>query len=71
MFPDVRAACRAAAVLRNETSVDAVEMFDRAALRECEKEEKMLELVPDVKGGSKVVSNMIFRIFFIECLQGG
>ena len=30
------AACRGASVLRNETAVDAVELFDRASLRECE-----------------------------------
>ena len=33
MFPDVHTACAAASVLRDETSVDAVELFDRAALR--------------------------------------
>lgn len=30
------AVCRGASVLRNETAVDAVELFDRASLRECE-----------------------------------
>lgn len=39
------------AVLRDQTSVDAVEMFDRASLRECEANEDMLRLVPDIKGG--------------------
>lgn len=29
VFPDVRAACRAASILRDETAVDAVELFDR------------------------------------------
>jgi hypothetical protein len=33
VFPDVRAACRAASILRDETAVDAVELFDRASLR--------------------------------------
>lgn len=33
MFPDVHSACAGAAALREETSVDAVEMFDRTALR--------------------------------------
>ena len=28
-------------------------MFDRASLRECEANEDMLRLVPDIKGGSK------------------
>lgn len=32
VFPDVRAACSAASVLRDETAVDAVELFDRCAL---------------------------------------
>lgn len=34
MFPDIYSACSAASVLRDETAVDAVEMFDRAALRQ-------------------------------------
>ena len=33
MFPDMHTACKAASVLRTETAVDAVEVFDRAALR--------------------------------------
>lgn len=33
MFPDIYSACRGASVLRDQTAVDAVEMFDRAALR--------------------------------------
>jgi D-lactate dehydrogenase len=40
---------RAAAVLRSDTSVDAVEMFDRASLRECEADEALAGLVPDIK----------------------
>ena len=32
MFPDVYSACTAASVLRDQTAVDAVEMFDRASL---------------------------------------
>ncbi len=38
-------------MLRDQTSVDAVEMFDRASLRECEANEDMLRLVPDIQGG--------------------
>lgn len=30
VFPDVRAACQAASILRDETAVDAVELFDRS-----------------------------------------
>ena len=37
-------------MLRDQTSVDAVEMFDRASLRECESNEDMVRLVPDIKG---------------------
>ncbi len=33
MFPDVHSACSAASVLRDQTAVDAVEMFDTASLR--------------------------------------
>lgn len=33
MFPDVHSACRAASILRDETAVDAVELFDTASLR--------------------------------------
>lgn len=29
VFPDVRAACQASSILRDETAVDAVELFDR------------------------------------------
>ena len=32
MFPDVYSACTAASVLRDQTAVDAVELFDRASL---------------------------------------
>ena len=31
VFPDVRSACAAASVLRDETAVDAVELFDRCS----------------------------------------
>lgn len=33
MFPDVHSACSAASVLRDQTAVDAVELFDTASLR--------------------------------------
>eukprot|EP01025_Chloroclados_australasicus_P005936 TRINITY_DN1193_c0_g1_i4.p1 TRINITY_DN1193_c0_g1~~TRINITY_DN1193_c0_g1_i4.p1 ORF type:complete len:1085 (-),score=158.95 TRINITY_DN1193_c0_g1_i4:277-3531(-) len=48
LFPHVRDACEGAAVLRRETSVDAVEMFDTASLKECKKDENMTSLVPDI-----------------------
>jgi len=45
MFPDVMAACEAASVLRDETAVDAVEMFDRASLKQCVKDDRFVNLV--------------------------
>lgn len=62
VFPDIMAACKAAAVLRNETAVDAVEMFDRASLRECESDENMIRLVPDIKGCGPMAAALL-----IEC----
>jgi D-lactate dehydrogenase len=62
MFPDVKSACDAAAVLRYDTSVDAVEIFDRAALRESEKEEALAALVPDVAGAADGAAALL-----IEC----
>lgn len=44
-----------ASVLRNETPVDAVELFDRASLYECEKNEEMLRLVREVVGTGQTV----------------
>lgn len=62
LFPDVMSACQAAAVLRRETAVDAVEMFDRASLRECESDEKMAGLVPDIVGCGPMAAALL-----IEC----
>ena len=33
MFPDVHSACKGASVLRDQTAVDAVEIFDTTSLR--------------------------------------
>ncbi|KAL4426062.1 hypothetical protein ABPG77_007858 [Micractinium sp. CCAP 211/92] len=62
VFPDVMSACQGASVLRDQTSVDAVEMFDRASLRECESNEDMLRLVPDIKGADPMAASLL-----IEC----
>jgi len=62
VFPDVRAACKAAAVLRRETAVDAVELFDRASLRECEADEAMTRLVPDI-----VKCDSMAAALLVEC----
>ena len=52
VFKDVREACRAAAVLRRETDVDAVELFDRASLTQCEGHEQIIGLVPTIADAS-------------------
>uniref|UniRef100_A0A061R4J9 D-lactate dehydrogenase (cytochrome) n=3 Tax=Tetraselmis sp. GSL018 TaxID=582737 RepID=A0A061R4J9_9CHLO len=48
MFPDIHSACKGAAVLRNETAVDAVELFDNASL--IQSREISEDLVKLVKG---------------------
>ena len=53
---------RGASVLRNETAVDAVELFDRASLRECEADEGMARLVPDIRGADPMAAALL-----IEC----
>ncbi|KFM26260.1 Glycolate oxidase subunit GlcD [Auxenochlorella protothecoides] len=50
MFPTIEAACVAAAVLRRETAVDAVELFDRPSIREFECNEAVAKLTPDILG---------------------
>ena len=62
MFPDVHSACRAASVLRDQTAVDAVEMFDRASLVQCERDEAMARLCPDMSGAAPSAAALL-----IEC----
>ena len=62
MFKDVREACRAAAVLRRETDVDAVELFDRASLAQCEGHEQIIGLVPTIADAPKTGAALL-----IEC----
>lgn len=62
MFDHVEDACKGAAVLRRGTKVDAVEMFDRASLRECESNARLLSLVPGVKEAGEFGSALL-----IEC----
>jgi len=51
MFPDIHIACKAASILRNETAVDAVEMFDHASLLQCrEISEDLSKLVKGLDG---------------------
>jgi D-lactate dehydrogenase len=42
--------------------VDAVELFDRASLRECEADENMTRLVPDLVGADPMAAALL-----IEC----
>ena len=62
VFKDVREACRAAAVLRSETDVDAVELFDRASLTQCEGHEQIIGLVPTIADAPKTGAALL-----IEC----
>jgi D-lactate dehydrogenase len=62
VFKDVREACRAAAVLRRETDVDAVELFDRASLAQCEGHEQIIGLVPTIADAPKTGAALL-----IEC----
>lgn len=58
LFPDIRSACNAAAVLRRETEVDAVEMFDWASLVQSKRIGKFVEAVPrmmDMPEGSSAL----------------
>ena len=61
MFDHVEDACRGAAVLRRQTSVDAVEMFDRASIKECTSE-KLRALVPGLDDVGEFGSALL-----IEC----
>ena len=62
VFQDVEDACKAAAVLRRETDVDAVELFDRASLTQCEDHEKIMNLVPTIKEAPKVRRRASHRV---------
>ena len=62
MYDHVEDACRGAAVLRRNTKVDAVEMFDRASLRECESNQRLVGLVKGIKEVGECGSALL-----IEC----
>ena len=62
MFPDIESACKVAAILRRDTEVDAVELFDRASLREFEGTEEMCELVEGLAGCGPMAASLL-----IEC----
>lgn len=54
--------CQAAYVLREETGVDAVEMFDPACLRECKANDAMVKLVHGLSGCDDEATSLL-----IEC----
>ena len=58
LFPDIASACEGANILRTNTGVDAVELFDRPSLVECAKDEDMMRLVPELKdlGIDKIIN---------------
>jgi D-lactate dehydrogenase len=65
VFPDVRSACKGASVLRSDTAVDAVELFDRPSLTECINspyKEDLLRLVPCLKDAGPGASALL-----VEC----
>lgn len=57
------AGSRAAHILRENTPVDAVELFDRACLRECKIHDKMPKVVPDIAGNPDPMAAALL----IEC----
>jgi len=60
LFPDIELACEAAYRLRQQGVASAVELFDRASLREFENDEKMLNLVKGLRdSGSEAASLLI------------
>ena len=65
VFPDVRSACKGASVLRSDTAVDAVELFDRPSLTECINspyKDDLLKLVPCLKDAGPGASALL-----VEC----
>eukprot|EP00210_Caulerpa_lentillifera_P003146 g3006.t1 len=62
VFPHLEDACKASSILRDATSVDAVELFDRACLRECMLHDTMPTLVPDIDGADPMAAALL-----IEC----
>lgn len=63
IFPHLNDACKAAHILREKTPVDAVELFDRACLRECKIHDKMPKLVPEIAGDPDAMAAALL----IEC----
>jgi len=62
LFPDIEMACEAAARLRQQDVASAVELFDRASLREFENDDEMLKLVKRLKDSGPDAASLL-----IEC----
>ena len=62
LYPSFHEAGRATATLKKNGACDAIEVFDRAALHEAEKDEKMVNLVPGLTGCDKPCAGLL-----VEC----
>lgn len=62
LFPDIEMACEAAYRLRKQGKASAVELFDRASLKEFENDEKMLKLVKGLSDSGPDAASLL-----IEC----
>ena len=62
LYPSFHEAGRATAALKKSGACDAIEVFDRAALHEAEKDEKMVNLVPGLTGCDKPCAGLL-----VEC----
>ena len=62
LYPSFHEAGRATAALKKSGACDAIEVFDRAALHEAEKDDKMVNLVPGLTGCDKPCAGLL-----VEC----
>eukprot|EP01064_Diplonema_japonicum_P016199 TRINITY_DN24204_c0_g1_i1.p1 TRINITY_DN24204_c0_g1~~TRINITY_DN24204_c0_g1_i1.p1 ORF type:complete len:1020 (+),score=225.38 TRINITY_DN24204_c0_g1_i1:59-3061(+) len=62
MFPNMHAACSATALLKVQGYVDAAELFDRASLREGEKDTKFPKVVKGVMGCSEDAAGVLVEV---------
>ena len=62
LYPSFHEAGRATAALKKADCCDAIEVFDRAALNEAEKDRKMVSLVPGLQGCNKPCAGLL-----VEC----
>mmetsp|Transcript_7941 Transcript_7941/g.23662 ORF Transcript_7941/g.23662 Transcript_7941/m.23662 type:complete len:1075 (+) Transcript_7941:97-3321(+) len=62
LYPSFHEAGQATAALKRGGACAAIEVFDRAALREAEKDQKMVDLVPGLTGCNKPCAGLL-----VEC----